>query len=162
MPRPLPHSRALLPYLAALLLPIASSYAAEPAQTAQSNRTLCSAYGKIASSSAEFMLPLPLGQLVGMVSGKDEALLERYMAHMLDAMSGHEMVALSNLAQEDVNAISEAAGEAAIHLLMSGGALTAEEVGTVLTSHCEKVGARTIIANQNMVQQSRAAGLPQP
>ena len=108
----------------------------------------CTLYSAAGGAMVDFMLPLTVQELVNMMSGQDEKLINEMGAAMISGMSPTEIMSLATLDPAKAEIMGQAAGETAMQLLMSGQVTNKAEVKSFLSSTCSSLGAETIMANQ--------------
>ncbi len=124
----------------------AVSYSPAAAQNSE-NDILCNVYGKMGSVLIEVALPRSLQDFVDATTGKSSTLTDEFSSVLLKRLSAEEVTALTRLG-DDAALIGEASGNVSVQLLMNGQASGYEEVGSIMTQACQRIGSQRIIDNQ--------------
>ncbi len=126
----------------------AFTFPAQAGSAEKKKKNLCHYYSTLGSSSAAFMLPMRFEQIIAMFAGRDRAMMAAFTDHIMNSVKGKDLHTASTLSDEENDYLSESAGDVAVELLMTGKAITRDEVFNRLNAHCLRIGPMAIIANQ--------------
>lgn len=116
------------------------------AVSAQEDHILCSVYGKISQATVDFMMPLTLEQVTGMMTGQNPGLLSKFVDIMAGSITVREQRALAAMPQSDVNLLSEYAGQITMQKVMSMQIRDRSRTRELMEKECKTIGAKTLIA----------------
>lgn len=126
---------------------------------AQDDTALCNTYSAIGEVMASELLDVTMREFIGVAQGTNTALLVQISNSIANAVGGPEMAAMAQLSVEEQELLGEAAGGAAIMMLMEGRAASAEQVGGAMRSQCNAIGASQVINNARQVRAAMAQNM---
>ncbi|WP_026168231.1 hypothetical protein [Kordiimonas gwangyangensis] len=144
--------------LTASLLTTATIFPSSATADAEDDKEICLYYGNVGAAAVEFLLPLKLQQVVDLISGRDEALLEKMNKTVEGVGNVRVKTAMKKIGDDAAEHLGASAGFLSFQLVMTGQATTPQEVFSVLYRGCSETGPERIVENQRKAVQSE----PQP
>ncbi|WP_262691678.1 hypothetical protein [Kordiimonas aestuarii] len=136
----------------------ATSGLAPASADAADDKEICLYYGNVGAAAVDFLLPLKLQQVVDMISGRDQALLEKMNKSVEGVGNAKVKSAMKKIGDDAAEHLGSSAGFLSFQLIMTGQASTPQEVFSVLYRGCSETGPERIVENQRKAAES----MPEP
>lgn len=125
---------------------------------ANEDKEICLYYGNVGAVAVDFLLPLKLQQVVDLISGRDEVLMQK-MNKTIEGVGNVQVKAsMKKLGDDAAEHLGSSAGFLSFQLIMTGQATTPQEVFSVLYRSCTETGPGRIVENQRKAVES----VPEP
>ncbi len=144
--------------ISATLLSAVSLFSVPSAADAEDTKEICLYYGNVGAAAVDFLLPLKLQQVVDLISGRDEALLEKMNKTVEGVGNVQVKEAMKKIGEDAAEHLGASAGFLSFQLVMTGQATTPQEVFSVLYRSCTETGPERIVENQRKAAES----VPEP
>ena len=111
----------------------------------------CAAYGSVGASMADFILPITVKEMVGIMQGTEPELMMKMTMQLMSGLTPEELQAMVSLGETQASMLGEMAGTQAMQLLMTAQASTSEEVDRTLQAQCTRVGFDALLESQRRI-----------
>jgi hypothetical protein len=125
---------------------------------ANEDKEVCLYYGNVGAAAVDFLLPLKFQQVVELISGRDETLLQKMNKTIEGVGNAQVKAAMKKLGDDAAEHLGSSAGFLSFQLIMTGQAATPQEVFSVLYRSCTETGPARIVENQRKAAES----VPEP